>query len=97
MTTYSIITVTVKDQELFQKYVDGHGDSLTKFGGRFLAASSDFEIIEGTCPGQIVVIHQWPDRASFHNWYTSEDYRPWKEIRFSAAETNVVLMDGLPE
>ena len=96
MSVYSIVAVTVKDQQLFQQYVDGHTDTLTKFGGKFLAANSDFESIEGVWPGQIVVIHEWPDRASFHDWYTSDDYRPWKEIRFASATANVILVDGLP-
>ena len=47
MPAYSIVGVTVRDPQLFQKYVDGHGDSLVEFGGRFLAAGSEFETIEG--------------------------------------------------
>lgn len=96
MPTYSIVGVTVRDPQLFQKYVDGHGDTLAEFGGRFLAAGPEFETIEGNWPGQIVVVHEWPDRAAFHAWYASEAYRPWKEIRFAAASANVVLIDGLP-
>ena len=96
MSAYSIVAVTVKDPLLFQQYVDGHTDTLTKFGGRFLAAGSDFESIEGAWPGQIVVVHEWPDRASFHDWYTSADYRPWKEMRFASTIANVILVDALP-
>ena len=96
MSAYSIVAVMVKDQQLFQQYVDGHTESLMKYGGKFLAAGSDFESIEGAWPGQIVVVHEWPDRTSFHNWYTSDDYRPWKEIRFASATANVILVDGLP-
>jgi len=96
MTTYSLVAVTVKDPELFQRYVDGHQGTLEKFGGRFLIAGSDFETIEGTWPGQIVVVHVWPDRNAFHAWYASSDYKPWKELRFASAEAKVVLIDGLP-
>ena len=95
MSAYSIIGVTVRDPQLFQKYVDGHGETLTKYGGQFLIASSEFELIEGVCPDQIIVVHEWPDRAAFHAWYASDEYRPWKEIRLAAATTNVLLIDGL--
>jgi uncharacterized protein (DUF1330 family) len=61
MPAYSIVGVTVRDQQLFQKYVDGHGVTLAEFGGRFLAAGDDFALIEGIWPGQIVVLHEWPD------------------------------------
>ncbi|MBL3619633.1 MAG: DUF1330 domain-containing protein [gamma proteobacterium endosymbiont of Lamellibrachia anaximandri] len=96
MPAYSIVAVTVRDPQLFQQYVDGHMDTLAKFGGRFLVAGNEFEIIEGAWPGQIVVVHEWPDRAAFHAWYASDEYRPWKAMRLAAASANVVLIDGLP-
>jgi len=96
VSAYSLVGVTVKDPELFQKYIEGHAESLTKFGGKFLAAGSDFECIEGVTPGEVIVVHEWPDRAAFHAWYDSDDYRPWKEIRFASAAANVVLIDALP-
>jgi len=96
MPAYSIVAVTVKDKQLFQKYVDGHVDSLSRFGGRFLAAGSEFEVIEGAWPGEVLVAHEWPDREAFHAWYASAEYQPWKEMRFAAAEANIVLIDGLP-
>jgi len=38
MPAYSIVGATVKNPQLFQQYVDGHKDMLTKFGGQFLDA-----------------------------------------------------------
>jgi len=96
MSAYSIIGVTVRDPQLFQTYVDGHSDTLMKYGGKFLVASNEFDLIEGVCPDQIIVVHEWPDRAAFHAWYDSDEYRPWKEKRHAAATTNVLLIDGLP-
>ena len=96
MPAYSIIDLTVRAPQLFQKYVDGHKGTLAKFGGRFLAAGNEFDLIEGVWPGQIVVVHEWPDREAFNAWYASDVYRPWKEIRLAASSANVVLIDGLP-
>jgi len=93
---YSIVSVTVHDPQLFQRYVEGHRDSLKTFGGRFLVASQDFTSIEGSWPGEIVVVHQWPDRDSFHAWYDSDDYRPWRQMRAAAATASVLLVDGPP-
>ena len=96
MPAYSIVAVTVNDPDLFQRYVDGHQGTLAGFGGRFIVAGSEFEVLEGDWPGQIVVVHEWPDRRAFHAWHTSDDYRPWKEMRRAAASATVVLVDGLP-
>ena len=62
----------------------------------FLAVGNEFDLIEGVWPGQIVVVHEWPDREAFNAWYASDVYRPWKEIRQAASSANVVLIDGLP-
>ena len=96
MPAYSLVAVTVNDHQLFQEYVDGHKGTLDKYGGRFLIASSEFDTIEGSWPGHIVVLHEWPDRDAFDAWYSSSEYKPWKEKRFASAEANVVLVDGLP-
>jgi len=96
MPAYSIVGVTVNNGTLFQQYIDGHTDSLETFGGRFLAAGNDFELIEGSWPDQVFVIHEWPDQKAFRDWYASEEYRPWKKMRHAAATANVVLIDGMP-
>ncbi|MET0026464.1 MAG: DUF1330 domain-containing protein [Candidatus Thiodiazotropha sp.] len=97
MPAYSIVSVLVKDPDQFQRYVDGHTGTLTKYGGRFLLAGGDYETIEGEWPGNIAVVHEWPDRGAFHAWYNSEEYKPWKAMRFASAEAHVVLIDGLPQ
>jgi len=96
MSAYSIVSVTIKDPQLFQQYVDGHTETLTKYSGRFVVAGPDFELIEGVSPGDVIVVHEWPDRTAFHSWYNSDEYRPWREMRFSSAAANVILIDGLP-
>ena len=93
---YLVVDVTVTDPALFQQYVDGHQDSLARYGGRFLSAAGRTEVIEGDWNPAILVIHEWPSRAAFHAWYHSEDYRPWRELRQRSARVNVILVDGLP-
>lgn len=95
MPTYSIVAVTVNDERLFRQYVEGHTPTLEKYGGRFLVAGADFETIEGQWPGQLAVVHEWPHREAFHTWYNSDDYKPWKEMRFASAVAKVILSDGV--
>lgn len=92
---YSLIEVDIKDPEAFQTYVKGHQATVAQFGGKFLVANSDLEMIEGHWQPKRIVIHQWPSLEAFKAWYASEAYRPWKEMRHQAAETNVILIEGL--
>ena len=92
---FSIIEVNVKDPDAFQAYVKGHLATVEQYGGKFLIANSDLEVVEGEwCPKRIVV-HQWPSVEAFKAWYESDAYRPWKALRHQAAETNVILVEGL--
>ena len=93
---YLVVDVTVTDPPVFQQYVDGHQDSVARYGGRFLSASGRTEVIEGDWDPAILVIHEWPTRAAFHAWYQSEEYRPWREMRHRSARVNAILADGLP-
>ena len=45
MPAYSIVGVTVKDPQLFQQYIDSHKSTLAKFGGKFLVAGNEFDVI----------------------------------------------------
>ncbi|WP_167730469.1 DUF1330 domain-containing protein [Terasakiella sp. SH-1] len=92
---YSIVDVEILDPALFQKYVDGHQKTLEPFGGRFLVAGGNFDVIEGDWTPKTVVIHEWPNREAFQKWYNSDDYTPWKQIRHQAAKANVIVVDGL--
>ena len=40
MPAYSIVGVTINDGTLFQQYIEGHKESLEKYGGRYLAAGT---------------------------------------------------------
>ncbi len=85
----------ITDPELFAKYVRGHQSTLTKYGGRFLARGAQGEILEGAFPKGLVVIHEFPDRQKWLEWYYSEEYAPWKQLRHQAAITNVLLVEGI--
>ena len=69
--------------------------TLEKYGGRFVVAGGQFEVIEGDWTPRLVVVHQWPSRAAFKEWYASDEYRPWKAKRHAASAANVILVDGL--
>ena len=94
---YSIVDVRVRDEARFQQYVDGHMATLTPYGGRFLVAGGRFDVVEGDWTPHLLVVHRWPSRAAFYDWYGSEAYRPWKRLRRASSTANVVLVEGLPE
>lgn len=83
------------DADRFNEYVQGHQQSLAKYGGEFLVAAGEFEVVEGEWSPRLLAVVNWSDRAAFRAWYDSEDYRPWRETRHSCSSANVVVVDGI--
>ncbi len=92
---YSIVEIEVHDPIAFQTYVDGHQTTVAQFGGKFLIANSDIEIIEGTWQPKRIIVHQWPSFEAFKQWYASDTYRSWRAMRHKIATANVILVEGL--
>lgn len=92
---YNIVNIVdIFDREKFQQYVDGHTPTVEQFGGRFLVKGYQGEILEGSWPNNIIVIHEFPSIEQFKTWYESEEYAPWKKLRQESAEVNVILTEA---
>lgn len=92
---YNIVNIiNIYDKEKFQEYVIGHIPSIKKFGGKFLVKGDQGEVIEGSWESNLMVVQEFPSIERFKEWYNSDDYRPWKELRQSCAEVNVILTHG---
>jgi uncharacterized protein (DUF1330 family) len=69
--------------------------TLTKYGGRLLAADKHPEVTEGRWDGDKVVLMDFPDRETFTAWVTSPEYREISKDRLAAAHTTGILVRGL--
>lgn len=94
---FTVVDIDVRDGQTFGRYVQGHVPSLTAAGGQFLAAGGRIEVIEGQWRPRRVILHRWPSPQAFRDWYASEAYRPWKELRHSVSSANVALVAGLSD
>ena len=106
---YSIVKVSVHNVPKFIEYVMGHMPTVARCGGKFLAVTRGApvqpEVIEkdlglvlssfDPAVPQVMVIHQWPCAKIFHKWYNSRAYAPWKALRHSASNAEVILVEGL--
>jgi uncharacterized protein (DUF1330 family) len=92
---YNIVNILrIRDQEKFNEYVAGHIPTIKKFGGKFLVKDDSGEILEGSWESNLIVVHEFPSIEQFKKWYNSEEYRPWKQLRQSCADVNVILTEG---
>jgi len=94
---FTVVDIEVRDGQAFARYVQGHMESLRAAGGQFLAAGGRIEVIEGDWTPRRVILHRWPTSKAFRDWYASDAYRPWRDLRHSASSATVLLAAGLSE
>lgn len=96
-TAYVFITVKITDRDKFMEYVRGHIPSVIQYGGKFRFEGIRIENIENsTFAGEksdMVIVQEWPDKERFYQWWNSEEYSPWKEMRPQGADVTVTLAE----
>ena len=93
MTHYLVLALII-DAELFARYIQGHIPTIIKFGGKVTFRSVNNTTIHGSQNWDAIALQEWPDTATFEQWWNSEEYRPWAEIRDKAAAITIVRCDN---
>lgn len=94
---FAMIQAKVNDPAaFFGQYVPGHVPSMQPYGGRFtLTLRAQQALVDpklqGTLPGQMFVVQEWPSMLAFDAWWNSPEYAPWSALRARAAEVQVTL------
>jgi uncharacterized protein (DUF1330 family) len=95
MPAYVIATVTeARDQDKLVEYRERNTDVVAAHGGRFIARGGRQEILEGDYRPVRIVIIEFPDLDAARGWYESDDYAPLRELRRSASDTDIVVVEG---
>ncbi|MDA1011977.1 MAG: DUF1330 domain-containing protein [Burkholderiales bacterium] len=95
MSAYLIAEITVLDPNGYEAYRARVGSSLASYGAKFLARGGTIEIIEGDWSPKRLVMCEFTDMETIHQWYSSEEYQDIKKIREDTAIFNVVAVTGL--
>ena len=90
MASFLVGHITVKDDELWQKYVSGVRESLLPFDSKVIFRGKLASVLAGKHDHDLVVVIEFPDQSTLDNWYSSEKYQALIPLRDKAA--NVVIM-----
>ena len=98
MAHYSIISSTPVSEEWIPGYVASVGEIVSKYGGKYLARTANFERLEGKGedPAAFVLI-EWPDRDAAMAFMNDPEYRPFLEARLAGSKSHHFLIDGNDE
>jgi len=95
MAAYLIADLDVKNPAGLENYRAKVGDTITKYGGRFVVRGGVHAVLEGDWRPTRVVVLEFPSMDALKRWYNSPEYRPLIAERKAAAATDVVAVDGV--
>ncbi len=94
MAAYLIGSIEVTDPQSYEEYRKQVPDTIAAYGGKYLVRGSAAESMEGDWDPKRLVILEFESMERAKEWYNSPEYCPLKQIRFRAANSNVVFVEG---
>ena len=94
MSAYLIVDIEVIAQGPYDDYRAQVPELVAKHGGKYLVRGGSFEILEGDWAPHRLVLLEFPTIEAAKGFYDSEDYRPLRDIRLNATNSNMVMVEG---
>jgi len=92
MPAYYIATPEqITDMDAMQEYAAHPPAVVDAFGGRYLVPRGVTHTLEGSWDPGFMVLIEFPTAERVLEFYESEEYRPWRELRQQAAKTSIVV------
>lgn len=94
---YMVISYDIKDQAMFQKYMDAAGSLAAKYNGKVTIFNMKVTGTEGT-PRSVFGMVEFPNLADAQRFYNSPEYTAARKFRVDATKgtSTVILTEGLP-
>jgi uncharacterized protein (DUF1330 family) len=94
MAAYFIAQLEVTDRETFAAYRARVSETIAKHGGRYLVRGGAITPLEETPPKPRIVVLEFDSVEAVKRWYESEDYAPLADMRRSATNGPVFIVEG---
>ncbi len=96
MSVYMIGDVDIHNIEEYKKYMENVKPMIESYGGEYLVRGGEIDCLEANLwkPTRMVLV-KFPDKKSAMDWYNSDEYKPYKNIRFEHATSSVVFVEGV--
>ena len=95
MAAYVVAYLEVTDPKAFDVYRRAAGPTFGPYGGRPLVVDGRFEVLEGMIHPRSVVVVEFESFERAQQWYASAEYAKTIPLRQQAANSSLILVDGL--
>lgn len=94
MSYYFLASISIRDEEEYQHYLDKADEVFSRYNGEYLAIDEHPVVLEGEWESERAVLIRFATKADFEAWYRSGDYQAILKHRLSASECNTLLIKG---
>ena len=93
---YMIGDVDIKNINEYKKYMEKVKPMIESYGGEYLIRGGEIDLLETNLwkPTRIVLV-KFPNKKLAMEWYNSNEYKPYKKIRFENSTSNILMVKGL--
>jgi uncharacterized protein (DUF1330 family) len=91
---YLVAHIRVHDKEGFEKFKEMSGPAISEYGGKVLVRNPSPDIREGGDSGVAIVI-EFESIQGARKFYESDKYNEARAVRELAAETDLILVEGM--
>jgi len=92
MSAYFIANIKIHDENEYKKYL-AHVDAVfSKFNGKYLTVDGNPEVVEGKWDYSRLVLIEFPNKKSLHEWYNSAEYQEILKYRLFAADCDSIVV-----
>ncbi|OAI41411.1 hypothetical protein AYO38_03780 [bacterium SCGC AG-212-C10] len=95
MAAYILVDQEITDQDGYNAYGAKAGPTIAQYGGKVRIVGGNAEALEGDWKPARVILIEFPDKAAALAWYNSAEYAEPKQMRFKAAKSNLLVVEGL--
>ena len=91
---YLVAEVKILDQELYSKYTEKVPQIIERYGGRYIARTSDIKPMAGGWEPDKVVIIGFDSMESLEECFNSPEYMEILPIRKRSTESRAIIVEG---
>ncbi len=95
MPAYVLAEIEVTRPEGYKGYTAVVGESIQKYGGRFLVRGGAAHALEGDWPERRRVVIEFPSADAARKWWDSAEYAKPKEMRRAHSNGRLILLEGV--
>src|SRR5436190_21272276 len=96
MGAYIVVEIVIEDPVRYERYKVLAPPSIAQYGGRYPARGGPTTTLEGKWQPNRLVMLEFPSAERARAWWDSPEYAEAKALRQSCAQTDMLLVEGLP-